>query len=80
VPERIGQGDANTQDDFALMTDLWNFFHYGFNLREIWFDSAHPVMFDLMLRIGMKVRHERTRRVQPWPNARKGSRTPGPAA
>jgi hypothetical protein len=41
------------------VVDAWLFFHKGFRMREIWLDSAVPLMIQVYLRFGYQVRGER---------------------
>lgn len=59
VPEQADLSDTRALEQFFTMTDAWNFFHKGFSLGEIWYDTAVPVMADLMLRLGLRMQQER---------------------
>jgi hypothetical protein len=40
-------------------TEVWNFYHRGFALREIWMEHAIPLLIELTSRIGLRVYRER---------------------
>lgn len=60
VPEQTDPSDTQSLAQFFNMTDAWNFFHQGFNMREIWYETAHPRMAELMLRLNLRVQQQRT--------------------
>ncbi len=41
------------------VVEAWSFFHKGFRMREIWLDSAVPLMIHVYQRYGYQVRGER---------------------
>lgn len=43
-------------------TEAWNFFHKGFQFRDIWVESADPVQARMMTQIGMRTHRQQTAR------------------
>lgn len=54
-----GITDPNTLAMLGTILEAWTFFHKGFRIREIWFETAIPLMIQFQLQIGFRV-HQAT--------------------
>ncbi len=39
--------------------EAWNFFHKGFQIREVWYEAANPLMAALQKQVGLRVQREK---------------------